>query len=95
MKKLIFIGLLILQNLTSFAQETTIENDLTIDEFMNAFYQVQNNPEKLIPFFDRYYYESFYLYIRLMSISRNACYHKPVKNSFAKVPSIELINELI
>ena len=35
------------------------------------------------------------LYVRLVSISCNACNNKPIKDSFPKIPAVQLIYELV
>jgi|GEM_PF-2790013 len=37
----------------------------------------------------------FFLYVRLVSISCNACNNKPIKDSFPKIPAVQLIYELV
>lgn len=78
MKKLIYLGLMILQSFTSFSQEVIKENSykdsiLIVDEFINAFYQTQNNPEEMIPFFDTSYYDTFYKFIEHMELKNKKC----------------------
>jgi len=73
MKKLIFIGLLILQTFISFSQEVPVQNVSKVDEFINAFYQTQNNPKEMIPFFDKTYYDTFYKFIEHMDLKNKRC----------------------
>ena len=73
MKKLILIGLLMLQTFISFSQEVPVQNVSKVDEFINAFYQTQNNPKEMIPFFDKTYYDTFYKFIEHMDLKNKRC----------------------
>ena len=73
MKKLILIGLLMLQTFISFSQELPVQNVSKVDEFINAFYQTQNNPKEMIPFFDKTYYDTFYKFIEHMDLKNKRC----------------------
>lgn len=52
-------------------EHSQIINNITVDTFINSFYESQNNPEKLIPFFEESYFANFYKFSEHINLKNN------------------------